>query len=107
MSVLKVMSVSDAELAARRLQIVTNLLEKAKQEKGALGEQMMLLKHSNNELSEYALKFKLDENVEKANTEAAKEEAVVADFDLSALDELSVAEDFANNTPENTIIDVE
>ena len=51
MSVLSTMSVTDAELAARRLQIVTNLLEKTKREKAALSDQVLLLQRTNNELS--------------------------------------------------------
>ena len=48
MSVLTTMTITDAELAARRLEIVTNLLEKTKREKNALSEQVVLLERTNN-----------------------------------------------------------
>lgn len=107
MSVISTMSVTDAELAARRLEIVTNLLEKTKREKGALSEQIELLKTSNNELSQYASTFKLDEKQEAANIEAAKENTVVDSFDMSRLDELNAAEDFASASPDMMILDIE
>lgn len=107
MSVLTTMTVTDAELAARRLEIVTNLLEKTKREKNALSDQVVLLERTNNELSKYAETFKLDEKVEQANIEKAKEEAVASDFNSLNLDDLVAAEDFASGVPDNMMVDVD
>ena len=107
MSVLTTMTITDAELAARRLEIVTNLLEKTKREKNALSEQVVLLERTNNDLSQYAETFKLDEKVEAANIEKAQQEAVATDFDSINLDDLVSAEDFASGMPDNGMIDID
>lgn len=106
MSVLSTMSVTDAELAARRLQIVTNLLEKTKREKAALSDQVVLLQRTNNELSQYASTFKVDEKAEADQIAKAQQEAVATDFSTSDLDDLVMAEDFANSGVDNVMVDV-
>ncbi|MDD6957399.1 MAG: hypothetical protein SOZ83_03325 [Sphaerochaetaceae bacterium] len=106
MSVLSTMSVTDAELAARRLQIVTNLLEKTKREKAALSDQVLLLQRTNNELSQYAATFKVDEKAESDQILKAQQEAVSSDFSVANLDDLVMAEDFANSGIGNVMVDM-
>lgn len=89
-------TMNEFQLSQQRLGVVTRLMEKLKREREMLLQQIALLTTSNNELSEYARVFHLDEAKEEANIEAAKEEAVESIAGLDMFADLNSAEDFAS-----------
>ena len=73
-----------------------------------LGEKydLKLLQRTNNELSQYAATFKVDEKAESDQILKAQQEAVSSDFSVANLDDLVMAEDFANSGIGNVMVDM-
>ena len=91
-------TMNEFQLSQQRLGVVTRLMEKLKREVELLQQQVALLTTTNNELSEYARIFHLDEEKEQANIEAAKEETIESVTGLEMFDDLNSAEDFASGS---------
>lgn len=89
MPILKTMNLTDVELSHERQKVLSSLYEKMKHDKEKLEEQVTILLTTNNELSAYASVFKLDENVEQANTVSALQDATVSDNDMLIMNEVS------------------
>lgn len=88
---------SEFQLSQQRLGVVTRLMEKWKREVDLLRQQVALLTTSNNELSEYARLFHLDEEKEAESVAAAVEETVESAADLETLAELDDTEGLSSD----------